>query len=462
MRAVVYRAVLHLSNDEIGALKEFYREVLADNLTDDELRQALAIVLTKKYLRSGEMYKKLSGLVNDTVSSVSSALTSRVTSSLEKIKDLASRYYSNAGITYKTSKLEPADYANVEMLRKYGYIASSRLGRGSYGRVYLTEKDGQLDAIKVMDNTSKRYTVLFDTEVSILQDITHAAKHLDCNYSICLKSYFIHEDKYILIMDYIDGVTLLEYIKRLKERSISAPAQKRYSIMLSLARGVGILHDDLEYVHRDLKPANMMVVTAATGSIEPYVKLLDLGMACSGNSNKKFACASLPSQEHRGSPAYNAPELWYTNSKRVNLPIDNYYKIDVFAIGCIFYELITGEVMFGHDPKTTALIAQKLIKFARQPALYALLTAMLAEYQPVRISTRDLINKLETRRHEIAIELEELETQSILVVPGASGSGGVAVAGAISSYHGNVPPPACAVINNTGSSCVDSQFDPVV
>jgi serine/threonine-protein kinase len=103
-------------------------------------------------------------------------------------------------------------------------------------------------------------------------------------------------------------------------------------------------------VHRDIKPANIHI--GRVGLRHDFVKVLDFGLV------KEFSTASagdslatVPGQMALGTPAYMAPEL------ALGEPVDG--RADIYALGCVAYFLITGQIVFEAE-KTFQMIAKHL------------------------------------------------------------------------------------------------------
>jgi serine/threonine-protein kinase len=137
-----------------------------------------------------------------------------------------------------------------------------------------------------------------------------------------------------MVMEYLEGTDLAGLIKQ--RGSIPGPEAIEYVLQaceaLAEAHVAGI-------VHRDLKPANLFLVRRADGS--PSVKVLDFGISKAALSNDG-AHALTQTAAVLGSPSYMAPEQ--LKSARQVDP-----RTDVWALGIILHELMTGEVAFRAD-----------------------------------------------------------------------------------------------------------------
>jgi serine/threonine protein kinase len=130
------------------------------------------------------------------------------------------------------------------------------------------------------------------------------------------------EEGYYLVMEYVDGRNLKEIIKSEKK----VPAEIGLVIAEQVAQGLRFAHST-GLVHRDIKPANIMLSKSGA------VKLTDFGIAKFANDVSITATGSMV-----GSPAYMSPE----HVRGTDLDS----RSDIFSLGVVLYELLSGEKPF--------------------------------------------------------------------------------------------------------------------
>ncbi len=203
-----------------------------------------------------------------------------------------------------------------------GFTIKRGLGRGGFGEVYFAVSDaGREVALKKVDFMDS------DRGDSLVLNINH--QNLVLLYDI--KHVEEHDESWI-IMEYMSGNSLRDVLTKNPEGlSIDEAAAWFFSI----ASGVHRLHDN-GYVHRDLKPGNVFFG-------EGHVKVGDYGLS-------KLISHSQQHNNTRtiGTCRYMAPEIGRGNYGR---------QIDIYALGIILYELLTGDIPF--DGESDAEILTK-------------------------------------------------------------------------------------------------------
>ncbi len=132
----------------------------------------------------------------------------------------------------------------------------------------------------------------------------------------------------VLLMELVEGPTLADHLARTGPMD----ADTVEALTLGIAKGLSFAHAK-GVIHRDLKPANILLATASDGSLVP--KIADFGMARASS----FASADKGALTVLGTPQYMAPECLEP------LAVDP--RTDLYALGCIAYEMATGQPPYG-------------------------------------------------------------------------------------------------------------------
>lgn len=147
-----------------------------------------------------------------------------------------------------------------------------------------------------------------------------------------------------IVMEYVEGITLKTYIEKKGQLSY----KEAVSIAIQVGRGIEAAHNK-NIVHRDIKPQNIMIST------EGKVKVTDFGIARAATSNTI-------SSDVMGSVHYSSPE------QARNGFVDG--KSDIYSLGIVMYEMVTGRVPFDGDT-TVAVAIQHLQEEMVPPSAYA-------------------------------------------------------------------------------------------
>lgn len=194
------------------------------------------------------------------------------------------------------------------------------IGSGGMGRVWLAEDErlGRRVAIKVLSSRFRNHVNLRDrfmAEARALAKLSHPN-------IVQIYSLGGPDDPPHFVMEYLEGSMLTEAAKAL-------PIEQKAELMHRVVCAVDFLHRH-QIIHRDLKPGNILV----GADLEP--KLLDFGLA--RQMDERGRKITHPG-EVMGTPHYFSPE-----QARADAPLDA--RSDVFSLGTILYELLTGVVPF--------------------------------------------------------------------------------------------------------------------
>lgn len=194
------------------------------------------------------------------------------------------------------------------------------IGEGGMANVYLGY-DTILDrnvAIKVLRgdlSSDEKFVRRFQREALSASSLSHPN---------IVAMYDVGEDDglYYIVMEYVEGKTLKQLLKRRGNLTLS----EVIDIMLQLTDGMSHAHDSY-IIHRDLKPQNIMIQD------DGQIKITDFGIAMALNSTQLTQTNSV-----MGSVHYLPPEQAAGKGSTI--------KSDIYSMGIIFYELLTGSLPF--------------------------------------------------------------------------------------------------------------------
>lgn len=211
---------------------------------------------------------------------------------------------------------------------RYEIIRS--IGEGGMANVYLAQ-DTILDrkvAVKILRGD------LAEDEKFVRRFQREAISASSLNDPNIVEVYDVGEDdgKYFIVMEYVQGLTLKQLIK--KRGSLTLPEVQ--DIMLQLTSAVAHAHESY-IIHRDIKPQNVIILE------DGRVKIMDFGIAVALNAGEFTQTNSV-----MGTVYYIPPEQANGGAATI--------KSDIYSLGILMYELVTGHVPFkGDNPVEVAI-----------------------------------------------------------------------------------------------------------
>ena len=222
------------------------------------------------------------------------------------------------------------------------YEILSKVGAGGMSDVYKAKDHvlGRIVAIKVLKaefSEDVNFVTKFRTEAQSAAGLEHPN---------IVNIYDVGSENglHFIVMEYVEGITLKTYVEKKGQLSF----KEATSIAIQVARGIEIAHSK-EIIHRDIKPQNVIIST------EGKVKVTDFGIARAISSNTISA-------EVMGSVHYASPE------QARNGFVDG--RSDIYSLGIVMYEMVTGRVPFDGDT-TVSVAIQHLQEEMVEPSAYA-------------------------------------------------------------------------------------------
>jgi serine/threonine protein kinase len=262
------------------------------------------------------------------------------------------------------------------------------LGAGGMGEVYRA-RDTRLErdvALKVLPEAFSRDSerlARFEREARVLATLSHRG-------IAAIHGIEDHGGLPVLVMELVEGETLAHRLERGR-----LPIRQALDVGRQIAEALGAAHEK-GIIHRDLKPSNIKL------TVDGRIKLLDFGLAKALEStDSREAGTSVSTTDSTstgvliGTPPYMSPEQARGET------LDR--RTDIWAFGCVLYELLTGARAFpGHTPEAIAAVLE------REPEWQSLPPD--APYRVQQLIRRCLQKERTRRLHDVEdarIELEE-------------------------------------------------------
>ncbi len=222
------------------------------------------------------------------------------------------------------------------------YEVISKVGAGGMSDVYKAKDHilGREVAVKILKSEFSEdatFVAKFRTEAQSAASLEHPN---------IVNIYDVGSENgmYFIVMEYVEGITLKTYIEKKGQLNF----KEAISIAIQVGRGIEAAHSK-GIIHRDIKPQNIIIST------EGKVKVTDFGIARAASSNTIHA-------DVMGSVHYSSPEQARSGF------VDG--KSDIYSLGIVMYEMVTGRVPFDGD-STVAIAIQHLQEEMVAPSAYA-------------------------------------------------------------------------------------------
>ena len=219
------------------------------------------------------------------------------------------------------------------------YEITSAIGAGGMGEVYRARDTrlGRDVAVKVLPQSfaaDVERRARFEREAQAVASLSHPNV-------LAIHEFGVHDDHLFVVMELLEGETLREHLA-----PGPLPVRKAVDVATQVARGLSAAHGK-GLIHRDLKPENIFLLR------DGQVKILDFGLARSTvaptGSGATQTIARTDPGTVLGTVGYMAPEQVRAGAVDV--------RADLFALGCVLYEMLSGRRLFQRDTAADTMSA---------------------------------------------------------------------------------------------------------
>jgi serine/threonine protein kinase len=226
------------------------------------------------------------------------------------------------------------------------YQIVRKLGSGGFGNVYEVQaSDGNAYAMKLLRDLSSSNKQRFETEIKILAKLNHPniVKVLEWNLGGDPPDFSPW-----YTMEYLRGGSLRDHMDdKFKKAYVFHRNWSINTVILPACHALAQAHSAGIY-HRDLKPENIMY----TSGDKAQIKITDWGLG--RDVGRKSIALTASVGQIGGTPGYCAPEQWFMFDT-----VDG--RADVYSLGVIFYEMMTGRKPSTYDPRDKRLKRSKVV-----------------------------------------------------------------------------------------------------
>ena len=201
------------------------------------------------------------------------------------------------------------------------YKIIKELGQGAFGKVYQV----------INNNCNKYYAIkkillknLNENQFENIQNEAKILSNIESEYIVKYYDSFKDKDSFNILMEYCEN-DLKNFINEYKNKNELLDENIIYNIIKQICLGIKEIHKK-NLIHRDLKPENIFI------NKDYKIKIGDFGISKELDFNNKYAYTSI------GTNIYMAPEM--IKGEKYN------EKVDIWALGCIIYELFTLNACF--------------------------------------------------------------------------------------------------------------------
>ncbi|APR79902.1 Serine/threonine protein kinase PrkC, regulator of stationary phase [Minicystis rosea] len=221
------------------------------------------------------------------------------------------------------------------MSEQQRYRVIKRLASGGMAEVFVAESAGiegfrkQVAIKRVLPQLSKK-----EQFIAMFLDEARLSAHLSHSNVVSVFDIGVGDGTYFIVMEYVEGADLKAVMDHAKKTGLNIPVEVAVYAATRICQGLAYAHElrdregkPLQIIHRDITPANVLITRYGE------VKIVDFGLAKASSQLAESDAGVI-----KGKFGYLAPETV------LEKPVDQ--RVDVFAVGIILWEMLTGRRLF--------------------------------------------------------------------------------------------------------------------
>ncbi len=240
--------------------------------------------------------------------------------------------------------VDPTQSISLEMPEISGYRFIRKIGEGGMGVVYLAEQLEPINrkvALKLLRTTQfdQQAAERFESERRFMATLHHP------NIASVYAAGSTANSQPFVAMEWIDGISITRYCD-----DHQLPIRARLKLFQKICDGVQHAHYR-GVIHRDLKPSNILITEY---NHEPVPKIIDFGVAKSRDLDLHADNQLTQADQIIGTLTYMSPEQTGANPRDIGT------RSDIYALGAILHELLSGEIPLAQEYSTAETLEQHL------------------------------------------------------------------------------------------------------
>lgn len=259
----------------------------------------------------------------------------------------------HAGVQDQTIRIVEVGLSRFGTFDRLGkYVMLKRLAAGGMGEIHLggrLSEDGLEEFVAIKKllaelTDDKSLITMFRDEARVVSQLVHPN-------IVQFRDFIVERSQYYMVMEYIPGRNMRDMVRAVKKKRRALPIDISLHVIAQVCEGLHYAHesknqrgDDMRLIHRDINPQNVLL------SYDGHVKIIDFGIAKTAIQHTVTLVGQI-----KGKYSYMSPEQVEGRT------LDR--RSDIFSLGLVLYQLVTGKKCFNIRNEVELLAAIVDCKF---------------------------------------------------------------------------------------------------